>query len=197
MMTINENKVLRKILMSFGEDYSINQIAKQCNIAPNGAFKILKKLEKQGILKIKKIANIVSYKINFENNKAENILELSLIPELEGRLKFRMEDLRSLKKITEACIVFGSYMDDKKQPNDLDIFFILKEKNFEEYKSVSKKIYQTMPIKVHEVLQTEEDLSENISKRDKIIIEIFGKGIIFWGYNEILELVKKEYIKWK
>jgi predicted AAA+ superfamily ATPase len=63
MVTKNESKVLRMILMAFGEEYSINYISRECNLAPNGALKILKKFEKSGVLKVKKVANISSYKI--------------------------------------------------------------------------------------------------------------------------------------
>src|SRR3989338_8454547 len=118
MLTKNEKKVLRLLLTAFNRERSINNIAKECSLAPNGAYKILKKLEKEGILKEKNIANIKSYKINFDNEKTANILELAMIPELEGRLKFRLEDFKALKGITKSCIIFGSYINLKKQPND-------------------------------------------------------------------------------
>ena len=71
MITKNESKVLRMLLMAFGEEYSINRIAKVCGLSPNGALKTLRKFESQGILTVKKIANINSYKINFSNNKTK------------------------------------------------------------------------------------------------------------------------------
>lgn len=192
MATNNENKVLRMILMSFGEDYSINEIARRCGLAPNGALKILRKFERQEVLKLKKIANISSYKINFAGNKTRNMLELSLIPELSGRLKFRMEDIKELKEIAEICLIFGSYSEDKKQPNDLDIFIVIKKCNYDKYKALSHKIYQTIPIKVHEVLQTEKDLRGNIANKDKVIINIFRNGIILWGQDKIIKLMENE-----
>ena len=106
MLTLNEKKVLRLLLTSFDLDYSINQVAKQCKLAPNGAFKILKKFEEEGILKTKKIANIVSHKINFNGEKTMNILELALMPDLKGRIKYRFDDFSELKEITKACIIF-------------------------------------------------------------------------------------------
>ena len=42
MMTANEKHVLKMLFTAF-EDYSINEIARKCNLAPNGALKILKK----------------------------------------------------------------------------------------------------------------------------------------------------------
>ena len=192
MATNNENRVLRRILMSFGEDYSINEIARSCSLAPNGAFKILRKFERQGVLKPKKIANIVSYKINFEDNKTKNILGLSLIPDLEGKLKFRMEDLKELKETTEIGVIFGSYTQEKKQPNDLDILIVVNERKYPKYKLISRKVYQTIPIKVHEVIQTEEDLRKNIKKKDKVIIDILKNGVILWGQDKLIDVIKDE-----
>ena len=51
MLTRNEKKVLRLLLTAFDMEYSINNIAKECGLAPNGAYKILKKFEGEGILK--------------------------------------------------------------------------------------------------------------------------------------------------
>lgn len=183
------------LLTSFGEDYSINQIAKSCNLAPNGALKILRKFEREGILKSKKIANINSYSINFENDKTKNIIELTLISDLTGKLKFRYEDLKPLKDVTKECIAFGSYIDLKKEPNDMDILFILNKEKFKLYKEKSSQIYKTIPVKVHDILQTEEDFKENIKNRDKVIIEILRTGIVLWGYRKIIELIENEYKK--
>ncbi|MBS3140521.1 hypothetical protein J4405_00075 [Candidatus Woesearchaeota archaeon] len=192
MITKNEKKVLRMLFAELGKDNSINQIAKACNLAPNGAFKILRKFEKEGILEAKNIANIKSYKLNFNNEKTRNILELSLIPEINGRIKFRLDDLKPLKELTISCIIFGSYIDPKKEPNDLDILFILDKNKFTSFKTKSSQIYQIIPLKIHEVLQTKEDFEKNIAINN-IITEIIKTGIILWGYKEIIELVKNEY----
>ena len=67
MLTGNEKTVLRLLMGNFDKDISINQIAKECDLAPNGALKILRKFEKEGILVFKNISNIKSYKIDYGN----------------------------------------------------------------------------------------------------------------------------------
>ena len=193
MITENEKNVLKMLLYAFEKMYPINQIARECNIAPNGALKILRKFEKEGILKFERISNIKSYNLNFENEKTKNILQLALISNLTGRVKFRAEDLSFLRQFTEVCIIFGSYVDIKKDPNDIDLFFIIKDKKFNEYKKQASLIYKTMPIKVHDVIQTEKDVVENIKRKDKIIMEILKTGIILWGYDKVVEIIKDGY----
>ncbi len=193
MITENEKKVLRMLFIAFDLEYSINQIARECNLAPNGALKILRKFEKAGILKSKKIANIKSYRLDYENEKTSNVIMLALIPELEGRLKFRFSDLKDLNRFTKACIIFGSYIESKKEPEDLDILFIIDKKNFNDFKKQSQIVYKTIPIKVHDVLQTKEDFISNLKKRDKVLLDILKKGVIFWGFDEIISTIKNEY----
>ena len=195
MLTLNEKKVLRMLLTAFGENYSINYIAKKCGISPNGSLKILHKFEKEGILNSKKIANIKSYYVNFENEKTRNIFELALISEPKGRLKYRFDDLKQLKSITYAGAIFGSYIDEKIEPNDMDILIILDKKKFKIYKEKAREIYPTVPVKVHEVLQTEDDFSKNLLDKDKVLIGILRTGIILWGHRNIINLIENGHKK--
>lgn len=193
MLTSNEKKVLRLLFTAFDRFYSINNVAKQCGLAPNGAYKILKKFEKEGILKAKNIANIKSYSINFNDEKTDNVLELVLIPKLEGRVKCRSEDFTGLKKIAKACVMFGSYINLKKEPHDLDVLFVIDRKNFKEYKKSLADIKDAVPSKIHDILQTEKDLKNNILKKDSAILRILIEGTILWGQSVIVEVIKNAY----
>lgn len=193
MLTRKEKAVLRLLMSAFDSDYSINQIARECNLAPNGALKILRKLEKEGILESKNIANIKSYKINFDNEKTSAVLELALVPELEGRIKHRMDDFKELKEVTKCCILFGSYISLRKEPSDLDVLFVLDKGGYKEYKRGLASIKDIVPSKVHDIVQTEEDLRENIKKRDAVILEIIRKGVVMWGQKIIIKVVKNVY----
>ncbi|HIH31552.1 TPA: hypothetical protein HA235_02485 [Candidatus Woesearchaeota archaeon] len=195
MLTKNEKNVIKTLLFSFQDEYSINEIARRCNLAPNGAFKILRKLEQEKIIKLKKIANINAYSLDFDNLKTKSICELALIEEPSTKIKNRLEDLKELQKITEAGIIFGSYITKKKNPGDIDLFFVLKEDNFKKYKEETRKIYPAMPLKVQDIIQTKEDLTENILKNDKAVIEILQKGFVLWGQDKLMEIIKNGYSK--
>ncbi len=195
MLTKNEKNVIKILLFSFKEEYSINEIARRCNIAPNGAFKILKKFEQEKITKLKKIANINTYSLDFDNLKTKNICELALIEEPSAKIKNRLEDLKELQKLTEVCIIFGSYITEKKNPEDIDLFFVLKEGNFKKYKEETRKIYPAMPLKVQDIIQTKMDLTQNILKNEVMIIEILQKGFILWGQDNLMEIIKDGYSK--
>ena len=193
MLTRKEKAVLRLLMGAFDSVYSINQIAKECNLAPNGALKILRKFGREGILESKDIANIKSYRINFDNEKTSIVLELVLMSELEGRLKHRMDDLKELKEVSKCCILFGSYINLRKEPHDLDVLFVVDKENYRGYKRRLSAVKDIIPVKVHDVVQTEEDLVENIKKGDNVILEIIRKGIILWGQRIIVGVIKDAY----
>ncbi|MBI4439609.1 winged helix-turn-helix transcriptional regulator [Candidatus Woesearchaeota archaeon] len=191
MITANEKKILRFLLANFDSDYSINEIAKKTGLAPNGAYEALKKFEERGVLLPKKIANLKSYKVNFESIEANKMLELALIPDYkEPKISYRYNDLKPLNTVTKLCILFGSYITKKEKPNDIDALFVIEKADYKKYSQYLDKVKMAMPFKLHDVIQTKDDLKENLKKRDKIIISAISDGVILWGHEFLVEVIR-------
>ncbi|MBS3176403.1 hypothetical protein J4457_04150 [Candidatus Woesearchaeota archaeon] len=191
ILTANEKCVLRFLAVSITKEMSMNDVGRACGVSSGGAFKILTKLEKEGVLKAKSISNIKIYSLDFQNEKTARVLELALIPDsFEERVKLRMEDLKLLKTLTEACILFGSYVTTKKKPGDLDVLFVLDRKNFGAYKQTLVKVQDITPVKIHDVVQTTLDLEQNLKKNDMIIIPALKNGIVLWGFDILVQVIK-------
>ena len=191
MITQNEKRILRFLLAHFARDFSINEIAKRCGLAPNGAYEILRKLEKKEILRSKKIANLKSYKINFANRETNKLLELILIPDYSTpKIRYRYNDLKPLEKITQLCILFGSYMAGKEEPNDIDILFVFRKKDHEGYTETLEKVRRVLPFKLHDVIQTEADLMRTLRAGEKLILDILSEGAVLWGQEFLIEAIK-------
>lgn len=191
ILTQNEKGVLRLLATSIGKHLSINDIGKACGLSSGGAFKILAKLENEGILKSIAIANIKAYTLNFEHEKTIRVLELAFIPDrLEGKIKMRADDLHHLKKLTKACVLFGSYITPKQMPGDLDALFLVEKKNFAAYKGVLAKVQDIVPVKIQDVVQTPDDFEKNLKKRDPIITSALLQGIALWGFDVLVRGVK-------
>ncbi len=192
ILTENEKHVLRFLAVKPEADYSINDVAKACSITPNGAYKMLRKLEKEGVLKAKHIANIKAYKPDFDNEKTKRIYELAFMPDtlIQGRIKLRADDFKQLKAVTKACILFGSYITTKQKPEDLDALFVLEKGNFESYKKALAKVQDITPVNIHDVVQTTDDLRQNLKKNDPIVTEALHKGIALWGFDVIVQVIK-------
>jgi len=190
MITNNEKKILKFLLVNFNSDYSINEIAKKCSLSPNGGYEILKKFEEKEILLSKKIANSKSYKINFKSIEANKLLELVLIPDYkDSKIKYRCADLKPLENITELCIIFGSYLK-KEKPNDIDILFVIKKSDYKKYSEVLEKVKRILPFKLHDIIQTKEDLTKNIKKEEKLIIKAIFEGTVLWGHESLIKVIK-------
>ncbi len=191
ILTKNEKRVLRFLGAKPEMDYSINDVAKACGITPNGAYKILRKLEKEGVLLAKQIANIKAYKPDFKNEKTARVYELAFMPDtLEGRVKLRLEDLKQLKAVTKACVIFGSYITKKQKPEDLDALFVVEKDDFKNYKKALAKVQDIAPVKIHDVVQTTEDMLQNLKKNDHIITEALQKGVALWGFDTLVQVIK-------
>jgi DNA-binding Lrp family transcriptional regulator len=190
MITLNEKKTLRHALLNYYTKDSINQIAKVCKLTPNGTYKILKKFEQEGILKFDKISNIKVYYPDFMNNKTKSVMQLALMPDaLSSKIRSRLNDLEQLKNIALACAFFGSYARNSTVPNDLDVFFLVEEKNYKAYKKLLRNIQEITPVKIHDIVQTKEDIVKNIKNKDKVLFEILTNSIFLWGYAEIIEVL--------
>jgi len=187
MLTPNEKKVLKYLLVNFNKDSSINQIGKECGLSPNGAYKILKKLERENVVTKIKISNLISYKVSF-TEKSKRFLELSFMEDLEGKFLQRYNDLMPLKKVTEMAVIFGSYLK-KSNPNDLDILFIFKKSNFNKYTNILKEQQGIIPVKVHDVIQTKEDFRDNF-KENKVLKEAVKEGLVLWGHSFLVKVLE-------
>ncbi|MBL7160610.1 MAG: hypothetical protein ISS93_02025 [Candidatus Aenigmarchaeota archaeon] len=191
MLTEKETRVLRYLAVHSKDYPSINKIAKKCKITPNGAYKILKKLENEGVLLFKRISNIKSYYIDFRNKKSLNIMELALNPRIiKKRVQYRIEDIKPMERITDGCVLFGSYLSEKKEPNDLDVLFVFEKRKYKTYQQTLSKIKEICPIKIHDVIQTKQDLINNLEKGDKVIENILENGTVLWGHSLITEVLK-------
>jgi len=93
-------------------------------------------------------------------------------------------------KVTEICVMFGSYITYKKEPIDLDLLFIFEKENFNTYKKTLDKVRDSTPINIHDVVQTKRDIEINIKKKDPIIITAIREGVVLWGFEELVKVIK-------
>ena len=190
-ITKNEAKVVNFLLRNFSRDYNINQLAKEVKLSPRGAFKILKKLESNSILNSQKIGNNLIYKINFENDVSLDVCQFVLTEkETTPYIQTWINDLQSLREITKMAVLFGSILTKEKQANDVDILLVFPKENLAQVQEQIKKINQIKSKKNHAIVQTKEDLLNNVKKRDSALLEEIRTGMILWGRNILVEAIK-------
>ena len=188
--TKNEMLAVLNVLKSPEIEYNANNISKILRITSMGALKILKRLEKEGILVSRKIGKASVYKINFGNKYSCDYTEFLLKREAEEAPSYIKRWIYELRKIKEAdiIVIFGSVLKIWEKAKDIDALFVIKQKYFNALKRSIEKLNSINEKKIHPIYQTLNDFKKNINKRDKIMLDVV-KGIVIFGEKKIVSLL--------
>jgi DNA-binding Lrp family transcriptional regulator len=170
--------------------YNANTISKQLNITPMGALKILKRLEKQKIITSKQFGKAVFYK-PADSDYARTCFEFLLKKEAEeAKPKIRqwVKELRKLENSADIGILFGSIMK-KDTFKDVDVLLVLKQSQTEGLNRSINSINRISVKKIHHIIQTGNDLKENIKKGNPVALNALKQGIVLFGYDKLIGLI--------
>jgi len=188
MIPKNTIKIIRYLLRNF-ELRNINQISKELNISLGSTFKILKDLEKNEIVLLKKLGNANYYILNIKNQETNRLCELILLEEkrnLKGYAKIYSDEIKNFKN-ADLIILFGSILKNK-QFNDVDVLFVTNK-----IKEVNKFCLEISKIRTKPItplILKKSDLVKEIDNRKESILEIIKTGIVLKGGSVFLEVIK-------
>lgn len=189
--TANEILVMLKIFKTPEKEFNANSISKETGLSSMGALKILKNLEKEGILIPKEAGRAKFYSIDFGNEYAKDYLKFILRREAEQSspyIKRWINEIRSLKN-ADAAILFGSVLTRESKANDVDVLLVTSQKKFEELKKEINELNKISEKNIHAIYQSSEDLQNNIQKQDKVVLNAL-KGVVALGEKKIIEMLK-------
>ena len=161
----NEFSVLNFLAKNFTEKLTIRNMAQRLNFSPAGVFNILKKLEKHNIVIGEKLGTGLFYSINFENKIAVHLAEIILLYS-EEKVEINIE---RLKQANAAIFDNKTLLLITDNVTVLDI---------------------TIP-NVDVIVKTEDELIDLFRKKDSQMLELLRKGIVLFGENKIVEVIKK------
>ena len=70
-----------------------------------------------------------------------------------------------------------------------DVLFVFNRTNYKEYKKKLVNIRDISPVKIHDIVQTEEDLTENIKKKNTAVLDAFFSPV--YGSVEQAVMIKE------
>lgn len=189
--TNNEMRAILEIAKSLDKDYNANSLSKVLGITSMGTLKILKKLEKEGILKSNQMGNAFFYRVDFNNEYTQDYIKFLFKNEAEFSNPYIKRWIRELRKISKAdiIIIFGSVLKKGEDAKDIDVLFIVEKKSFDFLKFEIERINKINEKKIHPIYQTFSDLKSNLIKKDKIIINAM-KGVVVKGGDKFIDLIK-------
>lgn len=191
-ITNNEMVFVLIIFKSPEIEYNANSIAKKIGISSMGALKIAKRLEKESIIKARKLGKAKFYRLNFNNDYVRQYIKFLLKRESEQALPYIKVWIENIKKIksADAAILFGSVLRKHKEAKDIDVVLITDEKRYKKLKKEIEDIDLMNVKKLHPLYQTKEDIKKNIEKGDKPLLNAI-KGIVVFGEDMIIDLLEK------
>lgn len=194
ILSNNTFKIINFLIRNL-ELYNINQIARALKLSVGSVHKILKLLEKRNIVNIKELGNALYYNINLNNNEAIKISELVLIEDKNNILKENKianvyaQDLEKFD--VKLIILFGSILIKKDQAKDIDVLFVIKNK--EQVKQVNNFCLEVSKIRTKRVdplIMLEQDFINNIKNKNKAVIDLIKNGIILKGEDVFVKVIK-------
>lgn len=188
-VTAMEKEIALKLLKNPKTDYNPSSIAKELKRTRVGAFKALKTLEKDGIVKGRKMGKATFYTLNLEDDYAVKNVETLLMEESRKNQRW-IDEFDELSDFTDIIIIFGSILKTENKANDIDLLLVLKQENNKKIDRIIKSKNEILLKKIHPIKQTKEDLIKNIKREDKIIISALKEGIVLYGFEKYVNLIK-------
>src|SRR3989338_6129385 len=191
-LTENEAKIMDLLIRNFKERSSINEIGRRLKISHTGAHKILRKLEKIKIVKPKKKRKTKNYKANLDEEIGIKLAEFVLLENefSNSYAKMYAEDLRKLKNVALSCILFGSVLKVGNEAKDIDALMIIEKKDYKKVSNKLKDIQQILTKRIHSIIMTTGDLSNNLKKGNEAMIDMLKYGQVLWGAEIIVEAIR-------
>ena len=188
-LTQKEKEALLILFKDFTSFYNANSISKLLDISHVWAQKIFKKLLKQNLLTDRKIGKSIVYKLKLEDDYARKLIAFLLADEANTFKRWK-EEFRELSKKAKIVILYGSTIKNYTKANDVDIMIVINKKDAGEIDQIIKQKNDILPKNLHAIKLTHKDMIKNINKKNKVIIDIVKNGVVIYGQDKYVEIIK-------
>lgn len=188
-----EQEIIKLLFKDFSASYNSRNISKIIGISHAGAFKIFKKLEKREIVKSKRIGKALIYSLNMKNPITCKEIEMALVIEAQNFRRW-IEEFRELEDKIKFLILFGSIIRNEKAARDIDLLIVAYKEKFKDIEKIIEETQKYTNRKIHPLIQTLENFTKDVGKKNKVMLEILKTGIVLFGQEEFrktLELILK------
>ena len=192
-LTQKERETLLILFKDFTSLYNANSISKVLKISHVGAQKIFKRLLRENLVISRTIGKSITYRLNFDDAYVSQLISFVLADEANNFKRWK-EEFKELFKKDRIVMLFGSAIKDYAHARDIDLMIVLENKDAKEVNSILKKKEEVLPKKLHAVKLNHQDLSDNLKKRDKAVLDIVKNAIILYGQEKYAEILKNATI---
>lgn len=186
----NEMLFILSILKNPKEEYNPNSLAKLMKISAMGSLKIAKKLEKENVLKSRKVGRASIYKIDF-NDYSKQYIKFLLKKEVNDANPYVKRWARDLEKVksANALVLYGSVLIKGEGARDIDVLVIVNKNNINRVKKEIESLNLINDKKIHPLYQTKQDLVKHIREGNPVVLNAL-KGVYLFGADLMLEVLE-------
>lgn len=168
MLSISDNEfsVINYLVRDFSSRDTVRSMAKKLGFSPAGVYNILKKLEKEGIVRGEKFGTGLFYRMNFNNKAAKYLAMVVLVSVFDYSI-----DIRKHKEKSKAIL-----FDKKNILFVVDNDVVESEFKIENYNSIIMK---------------KEEFIEALRDRDKETLGILKNGNVLEGEEFVVDIIKR------
>ncbi|MDI6738687.1 MAG: nucleotidyltransferase domain-containing protein [Nanoarchaeota archaeon] len=188
-LTSTERECLLTLFKEFTAFYNANSISKILNISHVGAQKLFKRMLKENLLISRQIGKSITYRLNFEEAYVSQLIVFLLADEANSFKRWK-EEFKGVFKEGRIVMIYGSAIKNYTQASDIDIMIVMDKNDIKEINNFINKKEDMLPKKLHAIMVTQQDLLENLKKRNKAIIDIVKNAIILYGQDKYVEIMQ-------
>lgn len=188
-LTLAERECLLALFKDFTAFYNANSISKILNISHAGAQKLFKRLLNEDLLISRQIGKSITYKPNFDEAYVSQLIAFLLADEANSFKRWK-EEFKGVFKQGRIVMIYGSAIKNYALAHDIDIMIIMDKSEAKEINGFINKKEEILPKKLHSIMMTQQDLLENLKKKNKAIIDIVKNAVVLYGQDKYVELIK-------
>lgn len=186
-------KILRFFVL-YKKEVTIRELSREIAITPPNVSKVLKELEKEGVIVSKKAGRSILHSLNRNHYLVKNIILPVFIKENQFK-KTLAEILKTkLNFPIESIILFGSVARGEEKPkSDIDLLFIISNKSNsadleDKVLNLNNQIVKNFGNSISPLIIKTSEFKKKIVKNNKLIKSILKEGEVLQGkmISEIL-----------
>lgn len=187
------SKILNLLVKDFSAVHTATSLARQLGISRWGAWKMIKKLQKEGIIIVKPTGkgktSTQTIHLNWDSLTKKT---LSLVLAQEARLYKRWSfNFAGLEPEVDFLLLYGSTIHSPQTAEDIDILSVAKEKKLS---TVNKRIFiiqKTQEKKIHSHNFTTKEFVQELQKPNKVFLDALKKGVVLFGQEKFIEFMRR------
>ncbi len=179
-------KILR-LLALYRKESTIREISREIGITPPNVSRILKELEKEGVISSKRVGRSILHFLNLSHYLVKKII----LPVFKNERKLK-EDLikfliAKLNFQIESIVLFGSLVKQKELPySDIDLLFVIPNQSNPrdlegKISSLNHRIVEHFGNSVSPLIVRISEFQDRFKKNDKLIKSIAKEGEVLKG----------------